>query len=203
MKQKTKNTLSPGSAEAALRRTLKSSPQELWLDTIRRTKGVAHDSLVHWMICQTQCDFAVAVHAFYRSDPGHHLDLPRPFPAKPGPSDIFAQLLINWDMGYFRTHNLAVEAQDVDARQLVRINQKVMARPRGSLPFSIPRRFLDPKGGKPMQMPAHLSPDDARNLWPIYAELGLRVPDAAPGLRRKIASAKRMMPKFRLPSRTG
>lgn len=189
------------SPEAALCRILKSSPQDLWLDTIRRTKGVEHDGLIFWMINQTQCDFAVAVHAFYRANPGQFLDQPRPLPVKPGPSDIFAQLLINWDIGYYRTHNLAVEKQDVDPRHLVRIGQKVMARPRASLPFSIPKRFLDPKGGDPYVLASSISPDDAKHLWPLYAALDLRVPFAAPGLPRKIARIKEFLPAIKLPRR--
>lgn len=203
MTQTRKNTPSPSPAEAALRRLLKSSPQDLWLETQRRSKGTQHDSLIHWMICQTECDFAVAVHAFYRSNPGQHLDLPRPLPTKPGPSDIFAQVLINWDLGYYRDHMLAVESRDVDPRQLVRINQKVMARPRASLPFLIPARFLDPKGGTPVQLPPHLSPDDAKHLWPLYAELGLRVPHAPPGMARKLAALKSLADRIRVPARAG
>lgn len=203
MTQNQRTPLPNQSAEAALRRVLKDAPQDLWLDTIRRTKGRMHDRLIHWMICQTQCDFAIAVHAFYKADPAHHLDLPRPLPAKPGPSDIFAQLLVNWDMGYYRTHNLAVEARDVETRQLVRINQKVMARPRGSLPFRIPARFLDPQGGQRMRLSADQSPDNARHLWPLYAALDLAVPDTAPGVSRKVANALRMMPGFGTLSRTG
>lgn len=195
------NQSDPITAQAALHRVLKSAPQDLWLETIRRTKGAMHDELVHWMINQTQCDFAVAVHAFYRSNPGKFLDQPRPLPAKPGPSDIFAQLLINWDTGFYRTHHLAVEKQDADPGQLVRIGQKVMARPRASLPFCVPKRFLDPKGGVPIALPPNLSPDHAKHLWPIYAELGLRVPPTAPGIRRKTAAAKAMLRKIRLPKR--
>ncbi len=201
MKQNQIKPSFPSRAEVDLRRILKASPQDLWLETIRRTKGAEHDGLVHWMISQTGCDFAVAVHAFYRSDPGQHLDLPRPLPARPGPSDIFAQLLINWDLGYFRTHVLAVEREDVDPRQLVRINQKVMARARGSLPFNIPRRFLNPEGGLPLDLPPQLSPDEARHLWPLYAELGLRVQPAAPGIPRTVAKAKTLLHKIRIPSR--
>ena len=201
MKQTSKQNQNSDASEAGLRRVLKSAPQELWLDTIRRTKGPQHDSLVFWMIKQMQCDFAIAVHAFYRSDPNQYLDLPRPLPAKPGPSDIFAQLLVNWDTGYYRSHTLVVQKQDVDTRQLVQINQKVMARPRGSLPFSIPRQFLDPKGGEFVQLPPHLSPDEAKHLWPLYAKLGLHVPTSAPGLRRKFANTKAMFQKVQLPSR--
>lgn len=201
MQTSAKTTPTPSPSEAALRKVLKSAPQDLWLDTIRRTNGPAHDTLIFWMINQTQCDFAVAVHAFYRSDPGKFLDLPRPLPAKPEPADIFAQLLINWDTGYYRTHNLAVENQDADPRQLVRINQKVMARPRASLPFSIPKRFLDPKGGMTFTLPPDLSPDYAKHLWPLYAALGLQVPPAAPGLRRKIARAAELLQVIKLPRR--
>jgi len=193
--------LFPNHTEETLRNILKSSPQELWLETIRRTRGPEHDTLVHWMISQTQCDFAVAVHAFFRSDPGQYLDMPRPLPTRPGPSDIFAQLLLNWDTGYYRLDQLAVERQDVDPHLLVRINQKVMARARGSLPFNIPRRFLDPEGGSPSQLAAHLSPDESVHLWPIYSELGLRVHKAPPGLARKLAHVRDFFFRFGVPSR--
>jgi hypothetical protein len=109
--------------------------------------------------------------------------------------------LVNWDTGYYRTHTLAVEKQDVERRQLIQINQKVIARPRGSLPFSIPQQFLDPKGGEPVQMSPHLSPDEAKHLWPLYAKLGLRVPTSAPGVRRKLAKAKALLQKVPLPNR--
>ena len=199
MTQTHKTNPAPSAAEAAVRRVLKSAPQELWLDTIRRTQGAAHDGLVFWMINQTQCDFAVAVHAFYRSDPGQYLDLLRPLPAQPGPDDIFAQVLMNWDTGYYRTHDLAVSNQDVEPRQLVRLNQKVMARPQASLPYSIPKRFLDPKGGMSFTLAPALSPDDAKHLWPLYAKLGLQVPPAAPGIRRKLAVAKDWLNIVKLP----
>ncbi|WP_341368057.1 hypothetical protein [Yoonia sp. BS5-3] len=188
MNQATSPHRAPTKAETALQRVLKSAPQELWLDTIRRCKGPQHDGLISWMINQPQCDFAVAVHAFYRSDPGHYLDLPRPLPTAPEPSDIFAQLLINWDAGYYRDHQLAVDKRDIDPRQLVRINQKIAARPPGSLPFSVPKRFLDPVGGAARLLPPSLSPDNARHLWPIYAQLGLQVPPSAPGIRRTLAA---------------
>ena len=177
-------------SEFLLRRVLKSSPQDLWLDTIRRARGTEHDGLVYWMLNQTECDFAVAVHAFYRSNPAQFLDNPRPLPSRPGPSEIFALLLLNWDTGSYRTHRLEVEAVDADARLIARTNQKFMVHARGSLPFSIPPSFLDPVGGSPAQVPTHMSPDDARHLWPIYAAMGLQVPKSAPGLKRKIARAK-------------
>ena len=177
-------------SELALRRVLKSSPQDLWLDTIRRARGADHDGLVYWMLNQTECDFAVAVHAFYRSNPAQFLDNPRPLPSRPGQSGIFALLLLNWDTGSYRTHRLQVEPIDADARLLARINQKVMVHPRGSLPFNIPTPFLNPVGGLPAHIPAHLSPDDARHLWPIYADLGLQVPAVAPGLMRAVARVK-------------
>lgn len=177
-------------SEIILRRVLKASPQSLWLDTIRRAKGPEHDGLIYWMLSQTECDFAVAVNAFYRSDPAKHLDDPHPLPARPGTSDIFALVLHNWDTGSYRTHRLKVENADVDTRTLARVNQKVMARPRGALPFTIPARFLAPTGGVVVPLSAHISPDDARHLWPLYDELGLRVPATPPGIRRQIARVR-------------
>ena len=185
-------------SEFLLRRVLKSSPQDLWLDTIRRARGAEHDGLVYWMLNQTECDFAVAVNAFYRSNPAQFLDNPRPLPSRPGPSDIFSLLLLNWDTGSYRTHRLKVEPVDADARLLARINQKVMVHPRGSLPFNVPAQFLNPVGGTPAHVPSHLSPDDTRHLWPLYADLGLRVPKAAPGLKRVMARANRMLQTFGL-----
>lgn len=175
--------------ERALRRVLKASPQDLWLDTIRRAKLPEHDSLIYWMLSQTECDFAIAVHAFYRSDPIAYLDDPKPLPLRPSPSNIFALVLQNWDTGSYRSHRLLVEDIDVTARQIARLNQKIMAKPKGALPFSIPPRFLQPEGGDPLKLPPHLSPEDARNLWPLYAELKLDVPDAPPGIRRRLAKA--------------
>lgn len=188
-------------AKAALMRVLKTAPQDLWLDTIRRTKPGIHDDLVFWMLSQVECDFAVAIHAFYRSDPAYHLDNPHPLPSKPGEADLFALTLLNWDKGYYRTHKLRVQDQDVDARTLARINQKAMARPRGSLPFGLPGRFLNPAGGDPVHLPPYLSPDNAVHLWPIYADLGLHVPHAAPGLPRRVAKAKGMLSKVRFRTR--
>lgn len=180
-------------AETALKRVLKTAPQDLWLDTIRRTRGPRHDNLVFWMLNQTECDFAVAVHAFYRSDPGHHLDNPAPLPQHPTSAELFALTLLNWDKGYFRTHTLRVEDVDVSPRMLARINQKAMARPRGSLPFTVPARFLEPAGGATLNLPPHLSADDAAHLWPLYAALGLRVPDTPPGLSRRMAKARNVL----------
>lgn len=184
-------------SEAGLRRVLKTAPQDLWLDTIRRTQGPQHDGLVHWMLTQTECDFAVACHAFYRSGPAGHLDQPKPLPPRPGHSDIFALVLLNWDTGSYRTHDLMVEHIDVSASTMARVNQKVMARPVGSLPFKIPQSFLSPVGGTPLTLPDYLSPDDARHLWPIYAKLGLRVDGAAPGMPRQIARAKSILIKVK------
>ncbi|WP_296372591.1 hypothetical protein [Yoonia sp.] len=181
---------------STLLRILKSAPQDLWLDTIRRAKPRVHDELVFWMLNQTECDFAVAAHAFYHSDPAHYLDDPRPLPPHPAPGQTFAQVLINWDKGYYRTHKLQLELRDVHPRTVAGLNQKSMARPRGSLPFAIPARFLDPWGGKPIALPPYLSPDDAIHLWPIYAALQLRVPDDPPGLPRQIAKARKAIGLF-------
>ncbi len=185
-------------SEVTLRRILRNAPQDLWLDTIRRTRSDAHNGLVYWMLSQPECDFAVAAHAFYRSNPAFYLDNPKPLKLRPGPADIFALVLINWDTGYFRTHKLKVETDDAHPRVLSRLHQKLLAFPRGSLPFTIPEELLHPEGGTPAQVPAHLSPDDAAHLWPIYAELGLRVPDTAPGIKRRMAQAKGLLKKVGL-----
>ena len=184
-------------SEKILRRVLKSSPQDLWLDALRRKQGPQHDTLVYWMLNQTECDFAIAVHAFYRSNPIQYLDQPRPLPARPGPADIFALVLLNWDTGSYRTHKLSVEDQDANPRTIGTINQKLMARPRGSLPFNIPRQFLEPAGGQPVQVPPYMLPDDARHLWPVYKELGLRVADAPPGIARQVSRLKAFFQKRR------
>ncbi|WP_296426894.1 hypothetical protein [Yoonia sp.] len=183
-------------AQTALQRALKTAPQDLWLDTIRRTTPGRHDELIFWMLNRTECDFAVAVHAFYQTNPAHHLDNPVPLPMHPTASDIFSLVLLNWDKGYFRTHTLSVESQDAEPRSIACMNQKVMARPRGSLPFTIPAKFLKPQGGTPVDLPPHLSPDNAAHLWPLYAALGLRVPAVPPGLSRRMARAKGVFDKI-------
>ena len=184
------------SALAALKRILKSAPQDLWLDTIRRAGIKSHSELICWMLDQTECDFAVAVHAFYHSDPAYHLDTPKPLPSRSVPGQVFGQVLINWDKGYYRSHKLQVEVRDAHPRVIARINQKSMARPRGSLPFTIPTRLLDPTGGEALNLPRHMSPEDAAHLWPIYNALGLRVPSAAPGLPRRMAKARTIIDKM-------
>lgn len=173
--------------ESALRKILKDAPQNLWLDTVRRARFATHNSLVAWMLDQPECDFAVAVHAFYRSNPAQHLDAPKALPARPNADEIFAQCLINWDTGSYRTHRLKVEECDAPLRQISRLHQKVIARPRGSLPFHIPQRFLEPKGGIPLELPEHMNPENAPDLWKIYTAAGLTVPNTAPGLPRKFA----------------
>lgn len=188
-------------SEIILRRVLKSSPQCLWLDTIRRARGAENDGLIYWMLNQTECDFAIAVHAFYRSNPAQHLDDPRPLPARPSPSTLFALVLLNWDTGSYRTHRLKVQDIDADPRQIARINQKIMARPRGTLPFTIPTRFLEPVGGAIVPLPPHMSPDEAWHLWPLYDDLNLDVPNTPPGIRRKIANVKAFLRNIR--RRTG
>ena len=177
-------------AEIILRRVLKSSPQALWLDTIRRTKRCTHTSLIQWMLNQTACDFAVAANAFYQSDPVGLLDNPKPLPQRPQANEILAQVLLNWDTGSYRSHTLMLEPVDVQPRAISRLNQKVMARPRGSLPFMIPDRFLHPQGGTQMELPHYISPSDAHHLWPLYHELGMDVPCTPPGLKRRIARIK-------------
>ena len=148
------------------------------------------------MLDQTECDFSVAAHAFHHSNPAVHLDNPKPLPPQPGPGQVFAQILMNWDKGYYRSHKLLVEARDAPARSIARLKQKCMARPRGSLPFTIPARLLIPTGGEPLNLPSYLSPDDAAHLWPIYNALGLRVPAAAPGLPRRMAKARTIIDKI-------
>ncbi len=180
----------PDAAMAELQRLLVSAPQDLWLDTIRRTRGPVHDGLVHWMLNQPACDFAVAVNAFYRSDPIRHLEDPQPLPARPDASQIFAQVLRNWDTGSYRNHALLVGPLDMDPRIARRMNQKLMAWPRGALPFTIPSRFRAPTGGVPLCLPPHLSPDEARHLRSLYARLGLRLKPADPGLQRPVALAR-------------
>ena len=81
-------------------------------------------------------------------------------------------------------------------RVLARLNQKVLVHPRASLPFQIPKELLDPKGGVPAQVPTRQSPDNAPHLWPIYADLGLQVPDTAPGIQRRVDKAKDLLKKI-------
>jgi len=180
----------PSDSEIRLRRMLKASPQDLWLDTLRRTKNNAHDGLVYWMLNQTECDFAIAAHAFYRSNPAQFLDTPRPLPLRPGPSDVFALVLLNWDTGSYRSHQLQVDVIDADPRLISRTRQKAMVHPHGSLPFRIPERLLEPTGGVPMKLPRHLLPDEVPHLWSLYRELGLTVDAVPPGIGRRIAHAK-------------
>ena len=179
-----------GQPETALRRILNAAPQDLWLDTIRRTRLPQHDSLVHWMLNQVKCDFAVAAHAFYRSSPDQHIDNARPLPTRPEPSELFAQVLLNWDKGYYRTHDLRTDIRDADPRMIRRVNQKLIARPRGALPFKVPSKLLELDGGRPVSLPSHLRPDDAAHLWQIYNDLGLRVPPSPPGMARRVAKAR-------------
>ncbi|SFS19508.1 hypothetical protein [Yoonia litorea] len=181
-----------------IRNLLKHAPQDLWLDTIRRARSDAHNGLIHWMLSQPQCDFAVAAHAFYRSNPAQHVDRPQPLPARPGPDNLFAVVLFNWDTGSFRTHNLMVEAQDAHPRMMSRLNQKLLVHATNSLPFHIPTEFQRPQGGVPAQVPSQLSPDTDPRIWSLYADLGLNVPDQPPGLGRKLASAKNLIRKIGL-----
>ena len=183
----------PSESEIRLRRILKSSPQDLWLETLRRAHSAAHNGLVYWMLNQTECDFAIAVHAFYRCNPAQFLDMPRPLPQRPGPSDIFALVLLNWDTGSYRSHELQVDAIDVDPRVIARVRQKAMVHPHGSLPFRIPQRFLEPTGGASAKLPRHLLPDEAPHLWPLYRDLGLAVDAVPPGFGRKIMRARSLL----------
>jgi hypothetical protein len=145
------------------------------------------------MLDQPECDFAIAVHAFYRSDPAQHLDAPSALPPHPSSDQVFARCLINWDTGYFRTHRLKVEECDAPLRQISRIHQKVIARQRASLPFRIPQRFLEPVGGELLQLSDNLNPENTKDLWIKYAHAQLDVPSAAPGLPRKFAAIMRKL----------
>lgn len=182
-------------SEVALRRALKGAPQDLWLDTIRRTRSDAQNGLIYWMLSQPECDFAIAVHAFYRSDPIFHVDNPKPLPPRPGPSNLFALVLLNWDTGSFRTQLLKVEPEDAHPRVVTALREKIDSLPRGALPFNIPKPFVEPQGGSHAQVPPHLSPDDAAHLWPLYADLGMRVPETAPGMKRRVEWARDMLKK--------
>lgn len=192
------NRANVSESEVALRRALKGAPQDLWLDTIRRTRSDAQNGLIYWMLSQPECDFAIAVHAFYRSNPAIHLDNPRPLPPRPGPLNLFALVLLNWDTGSFRHHSLRVEPSDAHPRVIAQLNQKVLAYPRGALPFTIPKPFLNPEGGFPAQVPPYMSPDDSPHLWPHYADLGLRVHDTPPGMKRRVEWAKDLLRKVGL-----
>ena len=70
------NRAKVSASEVKLRRILRDAPQDLWLETIRRTRSDAHNSLIYWMLSQPECDFAIAAHAFYRSNPAAQLDHP-------------------------------------------------------------------------------------------------------------------------------
>ena len=187
-------------SEVKLRRILRESPQDLWLDTIRRTRSDAHNSLIFWMLNQPECDFSIAVHAFYRSDPILHIDNPKPLSLRAGADNLFAVVLVNWDTGFFRSHNLKVEPVDAHPRIVSRLNERIAEVPRGELPFNIPRKMLDPTGGEAALVPQHLSPDDTAHLWPLYTDLGLRVPDVEPGLTRRMERAKSILRKVGLSS---
>lgn len=183
-------------SEFRLRNLLKHAPQDLWLDTIRRTRGDAHNGLIYWMLSQPQCDFAIAAHAFYRSNPVHYVENPQPLPARPGPDNIFGVVLFNWDTGSYRTHRLKVETQDVHPRMVTRLNQKLLVHAAGHLPFRIPPELLRPEGGQPAQVPAYLSPDDSPHIWSLYADLGMQVPETPPGFRRHMALARALLRKI-------
>lgn len=183
--------------ERAVRQLLKSSPQDLWLDTLRRTRSTEHCALVYWMLCQPECDFAVAVHAFYRCNPTEHLDNPRPLPARPGPCEIFALILRNWETGSYRTHRLKVEAVDADPRIVSRVRQKMMIYPEGTLPFTIPPAFIEPTGGSPVKVPTHLQPNEIRTIWTLFSDLGLKVHKSPPGFARKIAGLQLLFARLR------
>ncbi len=176
--------------ELALRRLLKASPQDLWLETLRRTRGAEHCYLVYWMLSQPECDFAVAVHAFYRCNPTDYLDNPRPLPTRPGTHDIFALILRNWETGSYRTHRLKVDQVDADPRIVSRVRQKMMVYPKGTLPFTIPQAFLEPNGGSPVNVPSHLQPNEIKHIWSLFSDLGLKVHAAPPGFARKIAQVR-------------
>ncbi len=185
-------------SEMSLRHLLRSAQQDLWLDTIRRTRSDAHNSLVYWMLSQPECDFAVAAHAFYRSNPTFHVEHPAPLSARPGPDNIFALVLVNWDTGFFRNHNLRVDPVDAHPRIVQSLNEMISALPRASLPFSIPPELLNPEGGVPMSLPKRLSPEHAPQLWPIYADMGLSVPPVQPGFKRTVENTKAFLRKARI-----
>lgn len=180
----------PSKNELALRRLLKSSPQDLWLETLRRTRGPEHCNLVYWMLNQPECDFAVAMHAFYRCNPTEHLDNPRPLPTRPGTHDIFALILQNWDTGSYRTHRLMIDPVDADPRLVSRVKQKLLVHKSGSLPFKIPEQFLSQTGGTAVRVPANLHPNDVRHIWSLFTALGLKVHESPPGLARKLAQLR-------------
>ena len=182
-------------SEVKLRRILRDAPQDLWLDTIRRTRSDAHNGLIYWMLSQPECDFAIAAHAFYRSNPIAHLENPKALPLHPSAANMFALVLINWDTGFFRTHNLKVEAVDVHPRVLAGVQEKMLGFPRGSLPFKIPQKLLSLEGGTTAHVPPTLSPDNVVNLWTIFADLGLHVPDTAPGMKRRLEQARGLLKK--------
>jgi len=177
-------------SEVKLRRLLRDAPQDLWLDTIRRTRSDAHNDLIYWMLNQPECDFAIAAHAFYRANPALQLENPKPLSVRPGSDNLFAVVLVNWDTGFFRGHTLKVEPVDAHPRVVARLNEKISLTPRSELPYTIPHKLLHPEGGEPAHLSPQLSPDEVPYLWALYADLGLRVPDTAPGIQRKVGKAK-------------
>ena len=180
-------------SEFRLRNLLKNAPQDLWLDTIRRTRGDAHNGLIYWMLSQPQCDFAVAAHAFYRTNPSNFVDNPQPLPARPGPDNLFAVVLFNWDTGSYRSHDLKVTAKDAHPRMIARLNQKLLVYEKGTLPFRIPRELQRPEGGQNLHVPTQLSPDENPAIWSLYADLGLDVPDSPPGFLRRLSRVRNLL----------
>ena len=179
--------------EMSLRHLLRGASQDLWLDTIRRTRSDAHNGLVYWMLSQPECDFAVAAHAFYRSNPTFHIENAVPLSPRPGSDNIFGLVLVNWDTGFFRSHNLRVEAADAHPRVINNLNTLVAATSDKPLPFTIPPKLLNPEGGVPLDLPKRLSPAHASQLWPLYVDMGLDVPPVPPGFARKTEAAKNFL----------
>jgi hypothetical protein len=181
-------------SEMKLRCILRDAPQDLWLETIRRTRCDAHNGLIHWMLSQPECDFVIAAHAFYRSNPAAHLDNLTPLPLRPSTSNIFALALINWDTGFSGPKNSRWKPS-MFTPACSQVFKKILGHPRGALAFNTPKQLLTLEGGSPAYVLRPLSPDGTIHLWAIFADLGLQVPDTAPGMKRWLEQAKGLLKK--------
>ncbi len=168
---------------------LKEMPQDFWLDVTGRVQADDHDILLLWMLDQVECDFSVAQRILLDRAP-HRLRNRIPVDRSRQQLDPLTRVLVNWDKGLYRAHEIAQPERDLQ-KQLRRLSLALDAVPTALHVLEVPEEFLRAGGGRPPRIPPDRSPDTDPSLWQLYSTLGLEVTPGAPGAEREMLQAQR------------
>lgn len=163
---------------------LRGKPQDVWLEMAGILNWDNAGRVFEWMVSQPECDRAVAARLLWLSSLAK---LPDSAAALPGEGRrIGAQILGNWDNGFYRDSKLALSLEDVsgivsDYRQ------------RSSSAVKIPSEFLGPFHGRKPRLRRRDDPTSNPQVWDLCANLGSEVgrrPDLSRPLKAGFAWVK-------------